>query len=139
MAEKVRQGLEQIGRLNSQVDELMAEGEKFKENMDILASRKEVVQSQLESTEAQLRATKENTLVLIEKVKELQSRLELAIYDKWPSSGSMLRLTRTRPRAWSNMLNGRLGEKLSRKSVLRASMLRPKLKMPRRRKTGLEG
>ncbi|XP_070045494.1 uncharacterized protein [Nicotiana tomentosiformis] len=55
---QVRQRLEQIGRLNSQVDELMAEGEKFKENMNILASKKEVVQAQLESAEAQLRVAK---------------------------------------------------------------------------------
>ncbi|XP_070047549.1 uncharacterized protein LOC142173874 isoform X2 [Nicotiana tabacum] len=58
---------------------------------------------------------------------------------KWPSSGSMLRSTRPRPRAWSKMLNGRLGGNLSRRSVLRALMLRPRLKFPRRRKTGLEG
>ncbi|XP_070050214.1 uncharacterized protein [Nicotiana tomentosiformis] len=82
MAEKVRQRLEQIGRLNSQVDELMAKGEKFKENMDTLASRKEVVQAQLESVEAKLRDAKENASVQIERVKELQNRLDLATFDK---------------------------------------------------------
>ncbi|XP_070036487.1 uncharacterized protein [Nicotiana tomentosiformis] len=79
---QVRQRLEHIGRLNSQVDELMAEGEKFKKNMDILASKKKVVQAQLELAEAQLRAAKENVLVMIERVKELQSRLDLATSDK---------------------------------------------------------
>ncbi|XP_070056248.1 uncharacterized protein [Nicotiana tomentosiformis] len=79
---QVRQRLEQIGRLNLQVDELMAEWEKFKENMDILASKKEAVQAQLESAEAQLRAVKENTSVQIERVKELQSRLDLSTSDK---------------------------------------------------------
>ncbi|XP_070057130.1 probable kinetochore protein nuf2 [Nicotiana tomentosiformis] len=79
---QVRQRLEQIRRLNSQVDELMAEGGKFKENMDILGSRKEVVQAQLKSAEAQLRAAKENASVLIERAKELQSRLDLATSDK---------------------------------------------------------
>ncbi|XP_070040507.1 uncharacterized protein [Nicotiana tomentosiformis] len=79
---QVRQRLEQIGQLNSQVDELMAEEEKFKENMDILASNKEVVQAQLELAESQLRAAKENAPGQIERVKELQSRLDLVTYDK---------------------------------------------------------
>ncbi|XP_070041395.1 uncharacterized protein [Nicotiana tomentosiformis] len=82
MAEQVQQRLEQIGRLNLQVDELMDEEEKFKENMDILASKMEAVQAQLESVEAQLRAAKENASVQIERVKELQSRLDLATSDK---------------------------------------------------------
>ncbi|XP_070054471.1 uncharacterized protein C4H3.14c-like [Nicotiana tomentosiformis] len=79
---QVRQRLEQIRRLNSQVDELMTEGEKFKKNMDILASKKEAVQAQLESAEAQLRAAKENASVHIERVKELQSGLDLATSNK---------------------------------------------------------
>ncbi|XP_070034201.1 MAR-binding filament-like protein 1 [Nicotiana tomentosiformis] len=79
---QVRQRLEQIEQLNSQVDELMAEGEKFKENIDTLASKKEVVQAQLESAEALLWAAKENASVQIERVKELKSRLDLATSDK---------------------------------------------------------
>ncbi|XP_070049201.1 uncharacterized protein [Nicotiana tomentosiformis] len=79
---QVRQRLEQIGRLNSQVDELLAEAEKFKKNMDILASKKEVIQAQLELVEAQLRAAKENASVQIEKINELQYRLDLATSDK---------------------------------------------------------
>ncbi|XP_070036312.1 uncharacterized protein [Nicotiana tomentosiformis] len=79
---QVRQRLEQIGWLNSQVDELLAEADKFKKNMDILASKKEVVQAQLELVEAQLRAAKENASVHIEKIKELHYRLDLATSDK---------------------------------------------------------
>jgi len=79
---QVRQRLEQIGRLNSQVDELLAEAKKFKENMDVLASKKEVIQAQLELVETQLRAAKENASVQIEKIKELQHRLHLATSDK---------------------------------------------------------
>ncbi|XP_070046278.1 filament-like plant protein 1 [Nicotiana tomentosiformis] len=63
------------------VDELMAEEEKFKKNMDILASKKEAVQAQLELAEAQLRAAKKNALVQIERVKELQHQLDLATSD----------------------------------------------------------
>ncbi|XP_070043057.1 uncharacterized protein [Nicotiana tomentosiformis] len=65
-----------------QVDELMAEEEKFKQNMDILASKKESVQAQLESAENQLQAAKENASVHIERVKELQRRLDLAASNK---------------------------------------------------------
>ncbi|XP_070040351.1 uncharacterized protein [Nicotiana tomentosiformis] len=82
MAEQVRQRIEQIRLLNSQVDGLLAEAEEFKKNMDILASKKEVVQSQLELSEAQLRSAKENASGLIERMKELQHRLDLAISDK---------------------------------------------------------
>ncbi|XP_070047505.1 uncharacterized protein [Nicotiana tomentosiformis] len=79
---QVRQRLEQIGQLNSQVDKLMAEKEKFKKNMDILASKKEAVQAQLELTEPQLRAAKENASMQIERIKELQHRLDLSTSDK---------------------------------------------------------
>ena len=51
---QVRQRIEQIGRLNSQVDALLAEAEEFKKCMDILASKKEAVQAQLELSDAQL-------------------------------------------------------------------------------------
>ncbi|XP_070053783.1 uncharacterized protein [Nicotiana tomentosiformis] len=74
--------LKQIGQLNSQVDELLAEAEKFKENMDVLASKKEAIQAQLELAETQLRAAEENASVQIKKIKELQHRLDLATSDK---------------------------------------------------------
>ncbi|XP_070052003.1 uncharacterized protein [Nicotiana tomentosiformis] len=45
LAEQVRQRLEQIGRLILQVDELLAKAEKFKKHMDILTSKKKVVQA----------------------------------------------------------------------------------------------
>ncbi|XP_070057379.1 uncharacterized protein [Nicotiana tomentosiformis] len=78
----VRQRIEQVGRLNSQVDALLAEAEEFKKCMDILASKKEVVQAQLELSDAQLRSAKENASGLIEKMKELQHQLDLATSDK---------------------------------------------------------
>ncbi|XP_070039696.1 uncharacterized protein [Nicotiana tomentosiformis] len=82
MAEQVRQRIEQIGQLNSQVDALLAEVEEFKKSMDILASKKEAVEAQLELSDAQLRFAKENALGLIEKMKELQHRLDLSTSDK---------------------------------------------------------
>ncbi|XP_070046442.1 uncharacterized protein [Nicotiana tomentosiformis] len=81
LSEKLRVDLaaarDENEEMAEQVDELMAEGEKFKENMDILVSKKETVQVQLES-----RGAKENASVLIKRVKELQSRLDLATSDK---------------------------------------------------------
>ncbi|XP_070048873.1 uncharacterized protein [Nicotiana tomentosiformis] len=82
IAEQVRQRIEQIGQLNSQVDALLAEAEEFKRCMDNLASKKEAVEAQLELSDAQLRSAKENALGLIEKMKELQHRLDLATLDK---------------------------------------------------------
>lgn len=82
MAEQVRQRIEQIGRLNSQVDALMAEAEEYKKCMDNLALKKETVEAQLELSDAQLRSVKENVLGLIEKMKELQHQLDLASLDK---------------------------------------------------------
>ncbi|XP_070054268.1 uncharacterized protein [Nicotiana tomentosiformis] len=78
----VRQRIEQIGWINSQVDALLAEAEEFKKCMDNLASKKEAVKAQLELSDAQLRSAKENVLGLIEKMKELQHRLDLASLDK---------------------------------------------------------
>ncbi|XP_070039409.1 uncharacterized protein [Nicotiana tomentosiformis] len=77
-----RQRLEQIGRLQTQVNAIEAEAKEFKKNMDILASKKEIVQAQLESAEAQLQTAKEKASVQVEKIKELQYRLDLAISDK---------------------------------------------------------
>ncbi|XP_075095776.1 uncharacterized protein LOC142173836 isoform X2 [Nicotiana tabacum] len=82
MAEQVWQRVEQIGRLNSQVDALLVEAKEFKKCMDILASKKEAVQAQLELSNTQLRSVKENSLGLIVKIKELQHRLDLATSDK---------------------------------------------------------
>ncbi|XP_075084746.1 uncharacterized protein LOC107767445 [Nicotiana tabacum] len=52
--------------------------------MDSLTSKKETVQMQLESVETQLQAAKEKASVQVEKIKELQSQLGLAISDKVP-------------------------------------------------------
>ncbi|XP_075095775.1 uncharacterized protein LOC142173836 isoform X1 [Nicotiana tabacum] len=79
---QVWQRVEQIGRLNSQVDALLVEAKEFKKCMDILASKKEAVQAQLELSNTQLRSVKENSLGLIVKIKELQHRLDLATSDK---------------------------------------------------------
>ncbi|XP_016439528.1 uncharacterized protein LOC107765403 isoform X1 [Nicotiana tabacum] len=79
---QVRQRLEQIGRLQTQVDAIQAEAEEFEKNTDILASKKETVQAQLESVEAQLQAAKEKASVQVEKIKELQYRLDLVVSDK---------------------------------------------------------
>nr|XP_009608700.1 uncharacterized protein LOC104102643 isoform X1 [Nicotiana tomentosiformis]XP_016461649.1 PREDICTED: uncharacterized protein LOC107784961 isoform X1 [Nicotiana tabacum] len=82
MAEQVQQRLEQIGRLQTQVDAIQAEAEEFKKNMYILASKKETVQAQLESAETQLQAAKEKASVQVEKIMKLQSRLDLVVSDK---------------------------------------------------------
>ncbi|XP_070045648.1 protein WEAK CHLOROPLAST MOVEMENT UNDER BLUE LIGHT 1-like [Nicotiana tomentosiformis] len=82
MTEQVRQRIEQIGRLNSQVDALLADAEEFKKCMDILASKKEAIKAQLELSDAQLRSAKENASGLIEKMKELHHQLDLATSDK---------------------------------------------------------
>ncbi|XP_070055409.1 uncharacterized protein [Nicotiana tomentosiformis] len=79
---QVRHRIEQIGRLNSQVDALLAEAEEFQKCMDNLASKKEIVEAQLELSDAQLRSAKENALGLIEKMKELQHWLDSASLDK---------------------------------------------------------
>ncbi|XP_070042878.1 protein PLASTID MOVEMENT IMPAIRED 15-like [Nicotiana tomentosiformis] len=80
-ADLVWQRLEQIGQLNSQVDELLDEAKKFKD-IDVLALKREFVQVQLELAETQLRAAEENASVQIKKVKELQHRLDLATSNK---------------------------------------------------------
>ncbi|XP_019225325.1 PREDICTED: uncharacterized protein LOC109206910 [Nicotiana attenuata] len=72
---QVQQRLEQIGELQKQVDTIRAEAEEFKKNMDILASKKEAAQTQLESTEIQLRAAREKASVQVKKIDELQSQL----------------------------------------------------------------
>ncbi|XP_070032488.1 interactor of constitutive active ROPs 3-like [Nicotiana tomentosiformis] len=82
MAEQARPWFEQIRRLQKQVDAIHAEVVECKKNMDILASKKEIVQAQLESAETELQVAKENALVQIEKIKELQHRLDLAVSDK---------------------------------------------------------
>ncbi|XP_070042481.1 uncharacterized protein [Nicotiana tomentosiformis] len=86
LSEKLRADLatarDEHEEMAEQVDELLAEVEKFKENMDVLASKKEAVQAQLELAETQLRVVEENASVQIEKIKELQHRLDLATSDK---------------------------------------------------------
>ncbi|XP_070056760.1 uncharacterized protein [Nicotiana tomentosiformis] len=79
---QVRQRIEQVGRLNSQVEALLAEAAEFKKYMDILASKKEAVEAQLELSDAQLRSAKDNASGMIEKMKYLQHRLDLATSDK---------------------------------------------------------
>ncbi|XP_070054816.1 uncharacterized protein [Nicotiana tomentosiformis] len=76
------QRFKEIVRLQTQVDAIHAEAEEFKMNMDILASKKEIVQAQLESAETQLQAAKEKASVQVEKIKRIQHRLDLTIYDK---------------------------------------------------------
>nr|XP_033517032.1 glutamic acid-rich protein-like [Nicotiana tomentosiformis] len=73
---------EHIKRLNFQVDELIAEGEIFKENMDTLASKKQIVQAQLESVEAQLWAAKENALVIDVEVNQAKAK-SMVKHAKW--------------------------------------------------------
>ncbi|XP_070003174.1 uncharacterized protein [Nicotiana sylvestris] len=65
-----------------QVDTIWAEAEEFKKNMDILASKKEAIQVELESAESQLRAAREKALVQVKKIEEFQSQLDSVIYDK---------------------------------------------------------
>ncbi|XP_070040873.1 uncharacterized protein [Nicotiana tomentosiformis] len=79
---QVRQRLEQIGHLKTQIDAIKAEEEEFKKNMDILSSKKETVQEQLELVETQLQAAKEKTSVQVKKIEDLQYQLDLAISDK---------------------------------------------------------
>ncbi|XP_070054087.1 uncharacterized protein [Nicotiana tomentosiformis] len=73
---------EEHEEMAEQVDGLLAEAEEFKKSIDILASKKEAVQAQLELSDAQLRSAKENASGLIEKMKDLQHRLDLATSDK---------------------------------------------------------
>ncbi|XP_070047374.1 uncharacterized protein [Nicotiana tomentosiformis] len=81
-----RQRLEQIGRLQTQVDAIQAEAEEFKKNMDILASKKEIVQAQLESVKTRLQDAKEKASV---QIKELQYWLDLAVSDKASLAGEL--------------------------------------------------
>nr|XP_018625104.1 keratin, type II cytoskeletal cochleal-like [Nicotiana tomentosiformis] len=74
--------LEQIGELQAQVDRIQDEAEEFKKNIDILASKKEASQAQLESVETHLRDAKEKASVQVNKIEELQFQLDLAIFDK---------------------------------------------------------
>ncbi|XP_070034505.1 uncharacterized protein [Nicotiana tomentosiformis] len=86
LSEKLRADLtaarEEHEDMVKQVDGLLAEAEEFKKSMDILASKKEVVQAQLELSDAQLQSAKENASGLIEKMKDLQHRLDLATSNK---------------------------------------------------------
>ncbi|XP_070036900.1 uncharacterized protein [Nicotiana tomentosiformis] len=137
---QVRQRIEQIRRLNSHVDGLLAEAEEFKKSMDILASKKKAVQAQLELSDAQLRSTKENASGLIEKMKELQHQLDLAISDK-VGLANELEVARSEVIEANKRVDAKLaqfGEKNSRRSVPRASMLGPRLKLPGRRRPWLE-
>ncbi|XP_070019384.1 uncharacterized protein [Nicotiana sylvestris] len=79
---QVRQRLEQIKDLQRQIDSIRAEAEKFKGCMDILASQKEAVQAELESTDSRFGAEREKTLAQATKIDELLSRLDSAISDK---------------------------------------------------------
>ncbi|XP_070050371.1 filament-like plant protein 1 [Nicotiana tomentosiformis] len=81
LSEKLRADLVTTRDEHAEMAE-QAEAKKFKKNMDILASKKEIVQAQLESAEAQLQAVKEKASVQVEKIKELQHRLDLAVFDK---------------------------------------------------------
>ncbi|XP_070048907.1 uncharacterized protein [Nicotiana tomentosiformis] len=83
---QARQSLEKIGRLQTQVDAIQAEAEEFKKNMDILASKKEIVQAQLESVETHLRAAKEKVSV---QIKECQHQLDLDVSDKASLAGGL--------------------------------------------------
>ncbi|XP_070036251.1 uncharacterized protein [Nicotiana tomentosiformis] len=167
LSEKLRADLtaarEEHEEMAEQVDALLAEAEEFKKCMNILASKKEAVEAQLELSYAQLRSAKENALGMIEKMKELQHRLDLATSDKAdlakelevarsevieankradakvPQFRINVEVNKPKLRAWSNMKNGKLGERLSRRSELRASILGPRLKSPGRRRTKLGG
>ncbi|XP_070046743.1 uncharacterized protein [Nicotiana tomentosiformis] len=66
----------------AQVDTIQAEAGEFKKNMDILVSKREAAQAQLESAETQLRAAKEKASVQVKKIEELQSQLDLVISNK---------------------------------------------------------
>ncbi|XP_070048909.1 uncharacterized protein [Nicotiana tomentosiformis] len=83
---QARQSLENIGRLQTQVDAIQAEVEEFKKNMDILASKREIAQAQLESAETHLRAAKEKVLV---QIKEFQHQLDLNVFDKASLAGEL--------------------------------------------------
>ncbi|XP_070057690.1 uncharacterized protein [Nicotiana tomentosiformis] len=69
----------QVRQMLEQIDVIQAEAEEFKKNMDILASKKETVQAQLELAETQLQAVKEKASVQVKKIEELQYQLDLAI------------------------------------------------------------
>nr|XP_009763805.1 PREDICTED: tropomyosin beta chain-like [Nicotiana sylvestris] len=87
-SEKLQAELEAAQRVHAemaeqaQVDTIQAEAEEFMKNMDLLASKKEAVQAQLELSETQLRDAKEKTLVQDKKIEELQSQLDSAISGK---------------------------------------------------------
>ncbi|XP_070049941.1 uncharacterized protein [Nicotiana tomentosiformis] len=79
---QVRQRLEQIRWLQTQVDVIHAEVEEFKKNIDVLTWKKETIQAQLKLIETQLRVAKEKASVQVEKIKELQSWLDVVVSDK---------------------------------------------------------
>nr|XP_016444682.1 PREDICTED: tropomyosin-like [Nicotiana tabacum] len=79
---QVQKRLDQIEQLHVEVDTVKAQAEKYKKNIDRLASKKETAQEQLASTEIQLRASKEKALVQAKKIEELQSQLSSTVSDQ---------------------------------------------------------
>nr|XP_016439551.1 PREDICTED: uncharacterized protein LOC107765425 [Nicotiana tabacum] len=68
---QVQQRLEQIGKLQVEVDMVKAEAKKWKKNMDLLALEKETTRAQLASAEVQLRAIKEKYSICEAKARKL--------------------------------------------------------------------
>ncbi|XP_070048809.1 uncharacterized protein [Nicotiana tomentosiformis] len=76
---QVQKRLDQIEKLQVEVDTVKAESEEWKKNMDRLSSEKQTARKQLASTEVQLRAAEEKILVEAKKIEELQSQLSSAV------------------------------------------------------------
>ncbi|XP_070004744.1 uncharacterized protein [Nicotiana sylvestris] len=74
-AEMAEQRLEQIKDLQRQINEVRDEAEKFKGCMDMLASKKEAIQAEMESAKSQLQVVRENASVQAKIAEDLESNL----------------------------------------------------------------
>ncbi|XP_070009979.1 filament-like plant protein 3 [Nicotiana sylvestris] len=72
---QLQQKLEMIGQLRGEVDQVKADFNRWKENMDQLVADKEVALAQLASAETQLRGIKVKNLAQAKKIRELEAKL----------------------------------------------------------------
>ncbi|XP_070031595.1 uncharacterized protein [Nicotiana tomentosiformis] len=79
LLEHSQKRLDQVGKLQVEVDAVKADAEEWKKNMNRLASEKETTRAQLASTEVQLQAAKEKNSAQAKTIKELQSQLSLVV------------------------------------------------------------
>ncbi|XP_070042811.1 uncharacterized protein [Nicotiana tomentosiformis] len=75
---QLQQKVERIELLREEVNQVKADCDRWKENMDCLAAEKETTLAKLSSTEVQLRGVKEKSLAQAKRIEELETGLTKA-------------------------------------------------------------